>query len=51
MFENVDGLTDDGSTGILLAHPSAFGSGELKIHYLTLTLGSHKMLPSTLNIM
>ena len=35
MFENVDGrtddgLTDDGVTGILLAHPLAFGSGELK---------------------
>ena len=23
MFENVDGRTDDGVTGILLAHPSA----------------------------
>ena len=40
MFENVDGRTDgqtdgrtdDGVTGILLAHPWAFGSGELKIH-------------------
>ena len=39
MFENVDartggqtdGRTDDGVTGILLAHPLAFGSGELKI--------------------
>ena len=37
MFEIVDGRTDDGLqtdagvTGILLAHPSAFGSGELKI--------------------
>ena len=35
MFENVDGRTDDGRmdagvTGILLAHPRAFGSGELK---------------------
>ena len=38
MFENVDGRTDgrtdrrtdDGVTGILLAHPWAFGSGELK---------------------
>ena len=31
MFENVDGrTTDDGVTGILLAHPWAFGSGELK---------------------
>ena len=34
MFENVDGLTDgrrtdNGVTGILLAHPLAFGSGEL----------------------
>ena len=24
-----DGRTDDGVTGILLAHPRAFGSGEL----------------------
>ena len=37
MFEIVDGRTDDrrrtdaGVTGILLAHPQAFGSGELKI--------------------
>ena len=35
MFENVDrrtteGRTDAGVTGILLAHPGAFGSGELK---------------------
>ena len=35
MFENVDGWSDDGRTdagvtGILLAHPWAFGSGELK---------------------
>ena len=39
MFENVDGrrttddrrrTTDAGVTGILLAHPGAFGSGELK---------------------
>ena len=34
MFENVDGQTDDGLTdagvtGILLAHPLAFSSGEL----------------------
>ena len=29
MFENVDGRTDDGVTGKLLAHPWAFGSGEL----------------------
>ena len=35
MFENVDGRrtdgrrTDDGVTGILIAHPGAFGSGEL----------------------
>ena len=37
MFENVDGRrtdgrTDDGVTGILLAHLGAFGSGELKIN-------------------
>ena len=30
MFENVDGRTDDGVTGILIAHLRAFGSGELK---------------------
>ena len=30
MFENVDGRrTDDGVTGILIAHLGAFGSGEL----------------------
>ena len=30
MFENVDGrTTDDGVTGILIAHLGAFGSGEL----------------------
>ena len=31
MFEKVDGRTDDGVTGILIAHLGAFGSGELKI--------------------
>ena len=31
MFENVDRRTDDGVTGILIAHLGAFGSGELKI--------------------
>ena len=30
MFENVDGRTDDGVTGKLIAHLGAFGSGELK---------------------
>ena len=30
MFENVDGRTDDGVSGILIAHLGAFGSGELK---------------------
>ena len=39
MFENVDGRTDGrttdaGVTGILIAHPGAFGSGELKISLL-----------------
>ena len=29
MFENVDGRTDDGVIGILIAHLGAFGSGEL----------------------
>ena len=37
MFENVDRRTDgrrtdDGVTGILIAHLGAFGSGELKIN-------------------
>ena len=35
MFENVDGQTDgrtdDGVTGILIAHLGNFGSGELKM--------------------
>ena len=31
MYENVDGWTDDGVTGILIAHLGAFSSGELKI--------------------
>ena len=37
IFENVDGqtmdgrTTDDGVTGILIAHLGAFGSGELKM--------------------
>ena len=31
MFENVDGRTDAGVTGILLAHPRAFRSGEMKM--------------------
>ena len=31
MFENVDGRTNDGVIGILIAHLGAFGSGELKI--------------------
>ena len=30
MFEDVDGRMDDRVTGILIAHPRAFGSGELK---------------------
>ena len=41
MFENVDGRTDggwtdDGVTGILIAHLRAFGSGELKMDNLKL---------------
>ena len=32
MFENADGRTDAGVTGILIAHIGAFGSGELKIN-------------------
>ena len=31
IFENVDRRTDVRVTGILLAHPWAFGSGELKM--------------------
>ena len=49
MFEIVDGRTTDdrrrtdaGVTGILLAHPRAFGSGELKIR--------KKINPETLNL-
>ena len=30
MFENVDGRPEAGVTGILIAHPRAFRSGELK---------------------
>ena len=30
MFENVDGRTDAGVIGILIAHLGALGSGELK---------------------
>ena len=34
MFESVDGRTTDaGVTGILIAHPGAFGPGELKINF------------------
>ena len=39
MFENVDGQTTDADAGvicILIAHPGAFGSGELKTHSETL---------------
>ena len=40
MFENVDGrTTDNGVTGILIAHLGAFGSGELKI-YVTINFFS-----------
>ena len=35
MFENVDGRTDAGVTGILIAHLGAFGSGELKSQQTT----------------
>ena len=31
MCENVDGRTDDGVTGTLIAHLGVFGSGELKM--------------------
>ena len=34
MFENVDGGTDAGVTGILIDHLGAFGSGELKMKAL-----------------
>ena len=33
MFENVDGRTEDGVIGILIAHLKAFGSGELIIDH------------------
>ena len=39
MFENVDGWTNDRRrsgaevTGVLLAHPGTFGSGELKSEF------------------
>ena len=32
MFENVDGRTDAGVIGILIAHLGAFGSDELNIY-------------------
>ena len=38
MLENVDRWTDAGVTGKLLAHPSVFGSGELKIMRKTFKL-------------
>ena len=45
MFENVDGLTtDDGVTGILIAHLGAFSSGELKIKALCLMVSDKKIL-------
>ena len=34
MFENVDGQTDEGVVGILIAHLGAFRSGELKIYQI-----------------
>ena len=37
MFENVDGRTDTGLIGILIAHLGAFGSGELKSIPITLS--------------
>ena len=50
MFEIVDGrTTDDGVTGILLAHPRAFGSGELKIWFLTKTVRKGWKQHSVLN--
>ena len=39
-----DGQTDDGVTGILLAHPWAFGSGELKILNWTQSMNFNKHL-------
>ena len=33
MFENVDGRTDAGVTGILIAYLGAFGLGELTSKY------------------
>ena len=54
MFENVDGRTDRrtdgrrrtdaGVTGILIAHPGAFGSGELKLEDLKVLRRSPDLL-------
>ena len=46
MFENVDGRTEDGVIGILIAHLGAFSSGELinrfgEIKQYTKLLGVH----------
>ena len=40
MFENVDGRTDDGVIGILIAHLRAFGSGELKTNEILIHFSS-----------
>ena len=47
MFEKVDGRTDDGVTGILIAHLGSFGSGELKMdkEYLNMPYLSRHSLP------
>ena len=45
MFENVDGQTDAGVIGILLAHLGAFGSGELT-KYMYTTPTPHIMMIS-----
>ena len=51
MFENVDGRTDAGVTGILIAHLGAFGSGELKTHFnLHQTKFSKSLLKNKLNL-
>ena len=46
MFENVDKRMDPGVTGILLAHPWAFGSGELKMTGTSCTGDARVKVPS-----
>ena len=44
MFENVDGrTTEDGVTGILIAHLGAFGSGELQKKIYNIIFGNYNL--------